>query len=113
MLKRIAETFNLRIDYLPDPNINILNLGWGKFIPIDISNQACQQFGFKHGDKIVDTTRHNPDYKYPDIVIGVAYGTDLNSKQIEVLWVKSTHPSSQGQYFYIQPKNIKNYKKMS
>jgi hypothetical protein len=112
-LKKVAEAFSLAVDYLPDPDIKILGLNWGRLIPVNISDQACHQFGFKHGDKIVDNTHPNPDYKHPNIVMGVAYGTDPDSIQTEVLWFESTHPSSQGKYFYIRPENIKNYEKVS
>ncbi len=112
-LKKVTEGFGLTVVYLSDPDIEILNLDWGKSVPVDISDQACQQFGFKHGDKIVDITEPNPDYEHPNIVMGVAFGTDPDSIQTEVLWFKSTHPTSQGNYFYIRPENIKNYEKVS
>lgn len=115
-LVKLANGLKTKIVYLPDPDIRLIVADSAlRPIPVDIRDQACQQFGgFKHDDKIVDITRRpSPNYDYPNIVIGVSFGSDPPTKNKEVLWYKSTNPNSQGMYFYIQPKDIKNHKKIS
>lgn len=70
----------------------------GDMITVDISDDACAKFGYKHGDRIIYKSASN----YPGKVIGVA---PISNGEQKALWF--AFDEDHGRISFMEPETFK------